>query len=282
MTELEEHWRRWIGRTKESSEVIEPMRARAMQATLDDEGAPLDKGDPLPPLWHWLYFWDPTPHSALGADGHSARGQFMPPINLARRAIAGGRVKFLRPLEIGAAAKRRSRISDIRRRQGRSGKLVFVTLQHETADATGACIQEELDIVFRDAGKPGDILPGDRGPAVVRWRNQVTADPLLLFRYSALTFNGHRIHYQESYATEEEGYPGLVVHGSLLATMMAALVRRHVPDRPLTWLEFRAVRPVFDTHPFNVGGKPDPDGNSAEIWVTDHAGFLAMTGKARF
>ena len=128
MTELEEHWRRWIGRTKEASEVIEPMRACAMQATLDDDGAPLQIGDSLPPLWHWLYFWEPTPQSALGADGLSAHGQFLPPINLPRRAMAGGRIKFLRPLSIGASAKRRSRVSDIKRKSGRSGKLVFGVL----------------------------------------------------------------------------------------------------------------------------------------------------------
>lgn len=280
--ELEEHWRRWIGRTKEASEVIEPMRALAMQATLDDDSPPLQNGDPLPPLWHWLYFWEPTPQSALGTDGHSARGQFLPPINLPRRAIAGGRIKFLRPLAIGASATRRSRVSDIKRKSGRSGKLVFVTLQHETADENGACIQEERDIVFRAAAKPGETLPaGNRGPAVVRWRQQVEPDPLLLFRYSALTFNGHRIHYQHTYATEEEGYSGLVVHGSLLATMMAALVRRQVPDRQISWLDFKAVRPVFDTHPFNVGGRPGEDGQGAEIWVTDSSGYLAMTGNVR-
>ena len=282
MTELEEHWRRWIGRTKEASEAIEPMRACAMQATLDDDGEPLKQGDPLPPLWHWLYFWEPTPHSALSADGHSARGQFLPPINLPRRAIAGGRIKFLRPLTIGAAATRRSRVSDIKRKTGRSGRLVFVTLQHETADEQGPCIQEEQDLVFRAAGKPGEPLPaGERGPAVVRWRHQVEPDPLLLFRYSALTFNGHRIHYQQSYATEEEGYSGLVVHGSLLATMMAALVCRQVPDQQITWLDFRAVRPVFDTQPFNVGGRPSEDGQGAEVWVTDAGGYLAMTGNVK-
>ncbi len=280
MTEPLEHWRRWIGRTQECSEVIDLLRARAMQATLDDTAAALDPGDALPPLWHWLYFWNAAPHSALGPDGHAARGEFLPPINLPRRMVAGGRLKFLRPLAAGTMAKRRSTVANVEKKRGNTGQLVFVTIVHEISDKTGPCIQEEQDVVFREAAKPGEHTPaGDAAPAVLPWRDQITPDPLLLFRYSALTFNGHRIHYQLKYATEDEGYPGLVVHGSLLATLMARLVRRKAPDRKVTGFRFRALRPIFDNAPFTVGGKAMPDGTGAEVWIADPGGSLAMKGQ---
>ena len=281
MTELAEHWRRWIGRSKEISDQIEPMRACAMQATLDDPGKTLEAGDGLPPLWHWLYFWEPEAHAALGPDGMAARGEFLPPINLEQRMFAGARVKFVKPVIIGQPAKRRSRVAKIERKKGRSGPLVFVTLQHETADAQGTCIQEEQDLVFR-APTPGQHPPaGERAPAVTPWRQQIKPDPLMLFRYSALTFNGHRVHYQHSYATEEEGYPGLVVHGSLLATLMVGLVRKHLPEAKMTWFECRAKRPIYDTSPFTVGGRKAADEKSAELWVTDASGYLAVLGRAQ-
>jgi 3-methylfumaryl-CoA hydratase len=282
MTEPLDHWRRWIGRTQEATEVIDLLRARAMQATLDDAAAPLEPGNALPPLWHWLYFWNAAPHSALGPDGHAARGEFLPPINLPRRMLAGGRLKFLRPLAAGTMARRRSTIANVFKKRGNTGHLVFVTIAHEIADKTGPCIQEEQDVVFREAAKPGELPQGEAAPAVVPWRHKVTPDPLLLFRYSALTFNGHRIHYQLDYATEEEGYPGLVVHGSLLATLMAGLVRREKPERTVTGFQYRATRPVFSTAPFTVGGRAGQDGAGADVWVTDPGGRLAMKGKVEF
>ena len=281
MTEPLKHWRRWVGRTQEVSEVIDLLRARAMQATLDDLGPLLEAGNPLPPLWHWLYFWNAAPHAALGPDGHIARGEFLPPINLPRRMLAGGRIKILRPLAAGTLAKRRSTVTDVRRKQGRTGQLVFVTLAHEISDESGPRIQEAQDVVFREAAAPGEKPPaGKTAPAILPWRHKVTPDPLLLFRYSALTFNGHRIHYDLSYATEEEGYSGLLVHGSLLAILMAGLVRRQAPERQITAFQYRALRPVFGTASFSVGGRLAEDGASAELWVTDPGGILAMTGRA--
>ncbi len=281
MNEPLENWQRWVGRTEDASEVVDLLRARALQATLDETDAPLKAGGPLPPLWHWLYFWTLSPYSTLGPDGHAARGEFLPPVHLTRRMLAGGRLKVLRPLALGAMATRRSTIAEVSRKRGRSGELVFVTIHHEISDKSGPCIQEAQDVVFRHAAKPGEKLPqGERAPAILPWRHQVTPDPLLLFRYSALTFNGHRIHYDKRYATEEEGYPGLVVHGSLLATLMAGLVRRQAPERQVTGFEFRAHRPVFDTAPFTAGGRLAKDKASAELWIADSSGTLAMTGKA--
>ncbi len=279
MSEPLDHLRRWIGRTQETGEVIDLLRARAMQATLDDPAPSLQAGDPLPPLWHWLYFWNATPQATPGPDGHAARGEFLPPVNLPRRMLAGGRIKFLRPLTAGTMAKRRSTVVDVTVKQGSSGQLIFVTIEHEISDKTGPCIQEEQDVVFRELAKPGEVPRREAAPAVLPWRQQVTPDPVLLFRYSALTFNGHRIHYDLKYATEEEDYPGLVVHGSLLATLMAGLVRRQAPDRQVTAFQYRALRPVFDTAPFTVGGRLAQDGIGADLWIADSSGTLAVKGK---
>ena len=281
MTEPIDNWRRWIGRTESDRDEIDLLRARAMQATLDDPGQLLEVGDPLPHLWHWLYFWGLAPHATLGPDGHAARGEFLPPVHLPRRMWAGGRFTFIKPLKVGGTASRQSKIADIQQKKGASGQLIFVTIEHEIADEQGPCISEVQELVFREAPRPGEKPErGDRAPVVLPWRKLVTPDPLLLFRYSALTFNGHRIHYDLKYTTEEEHYPGLVVHGPLLATLMMELVREKVEDRPITGFVYRALHPVFDTGQFSVGGRNGKDGNSAELWIADSHGTLAMQARA--
>ncbi len=276
-----ERWRDWIGREQTAEDVLDVARARALQATLDDTGKALEAGDSLPPLWHWMYFWNVTAASTLGADGHPERGWFLPPIELPRRMWAGSRFTFLRPLPVGAAAARRSRIKAIRFREGRNGPLAFVTVRHEIAAHGEPCIEEEQDIVYRAAPRLGESpRPGDPAPEDAPWRREITPDPVLLFRYSALTFNGHRIHYDLKHATEVEGYPGLVVHGPLLATLMLELVRTERPETTVTGFEFRAMRPVFDTAPFIVAGRLAGDGKSAELWIAGPDGMLAAKGRA--
>lgn len=273
-----ERWRAWVGRSEECGDTIDPLRARAMQAALDDSAPPLDPGDALPPLWHWLYFWTVAPEATLGPDGHAARGGFLPPIDLPRRMWAGSRVSFPRPLPIGARATRRSEIAEVQLKEGRSGVLAFVTVRHQVATDEGVCIEEEQDIVYRAASAPGaGPRPGEPAPATPAWRREMPPDPVLLFRYSALTFNGHRIHYDLKFTTEVEGYPGLVVHGPLLATLMADLARRERPAARVARFEFRALRPIFDTAPFVVGGAPETDG--AEVWVADPDGCYASRGR---
>jgi 3-methylfumaryl-CoA hydratase len=275
-----EAWRAWIGRVEESRDVIDPLRARAMQAALDDPGAPLGPGDALPPLWHWLYFWTVAPEAELGPDGHAARGGFLPPIDLPRRMWAGSRVSFPRPLPVGAAATRRSEIADVTLKEGRSGPLAFVTVRHQVATDEGICVEEEQDLVYRAAPAPGaGSRPGEPAPATAAWRREMAPDPVLLFRYSALTFNGHRIHYDLKFSTEVEGYPGLVVHGPLLATLMVELARRERPEARVTGFEFRAQRPIFDTAPYLVAGAPAADGASAELWVAGSDGCYASRGR---
>ncbi len=275
-----ETWGRWVGRSEQLRDTIAAGRAQAMQATLNDAEPPLHPGDALPPLWHWAYFWSLAPTAGLGPDGHAARGGFLPPIDLPRRMWAGSRVAFAKPLEVGAEVTRHSTIRSVEEKHGRSGRLAFVTVEHVISDEAGACIVEEHDIVYREAGDKGaPLAAGEAPPKGARWRREVAPSAVLLFRYSALTFNGHRIHYDHPYTTQEEGYPGLIVHGPLLATMMIGQLRHHLPQARARHFSFRARRPIFDNRPFTVCGAPDERAGRADLWVVDPDGFLAIQGE---
>jgi 3-methylfumaryl-CoA hydratase len=272
----------WLGRTEHAEDQVGLERVRALQATLERPAGRLGEGDLLPPLWHWLFFWDVAPRSGLGRDGHPALGRFLPPLGPARRMWAGSRLRFHRRLRIGEPIARRSTIVDIRLKSGRSGHLAFVTVRHEISSRNGLAIVDERDIVYReDTGRPAAERPAEPAPADPAFSERQMADLVLLFRYSALTFNGHRIHYDRDYATTVEGYPGLVVHGPLLATLMVELAASAWPDRRLAGFEFRGRRPVIDTEPFTVNGRPR-DVATIELWIANAAGALAMTGSASF
>jgi len=277
----------WVGRTETREDVIGVERCVSMQATLDAGGTALETGDALPPLWHWLYFWDIAPRSGLGRDGHPALGGFLPPVGPARRMWAGSRVSFPGDLRLGERATRVSTIDSVTEKTGRSGRLVFVTVRHEITGGAGLAIVDEHDIVYReDTGEAGaSARPGEPAPDDAVWTEAVEPDPTLLFRYSALTFNGHRIHYDRDYARDVEGYGGLVVHGPLLATLMVGLAGRSWPERRISGFEFRGHRPVFDTEDFTVSGRPaaEADGDSAiDVWIANGAGMLAMKGRTSF
>ena len=275
--------RPWLGRTEDASDHVALERVRALQATLERPQESLGEGDPLPPLWHWLFFWGIAPRSGLGRDGHPALGGFLPPLGPARRMWAGSRVRFNAPPRIGEPIARRCTIADIRLKTGRSGNLAFVTVRHEISGAKGLAITDEHDIVYReDTAAPAAERPAEPAPDDPAFSEPQLADPVLLFRYSALTFNGHRIHYDRRYATEVEGYRGLVVHGPLLATLMVDLAVRSWPERrPIATFEFRGRRPVIEGEPFTVNGRPR-DGATIDLWIADAQGALAMTGAAGF
>ena len=274
--------RQWVGRKESLTDTITAWPVAALSATLDRKDPEPRHGDALPPGWHWLYFLETKPASELGPDGHPKRGGFLPPVPLPRRMWAGGRIEFLQPLRIGDAVRRDSEIISVESKHGRSGDLVFVTVRHTVSTGDEIAVREEHDIVYRDAAKPGEPPPqGKPAPANAAWQRALTGDPVLLFRYSALIFNAHRIHYDLDYAREEEHYPGLIVHGPLQTTLLLDLCRRH-EQRPVKRLEYRALYPVFHTERFTVNGNPGADGASADLWTANAAGNYAMTGTAVF
>ena len=270
----------WIGRAETRTDVITAVPVAALAATLDRNDPPPQPGDALPPLWHWLYFLPVHRQSELGSDGHPRRGGFLPPVPLPRRMWAGGRLEFHRPLRVGESITRTSRIVDVTSKQGRSGSLVFVLVRHEISTPQGLALTEEHDIVYRDDPNPNDPAPvPPAAPVDSEWQRSIVPDDVLLFRYSALTFNGHRIHYDRRYVTEVEGYPGLVVHGPLIATLLLDLLRRSMPRAGVTQFRFRAVSPLFDLAPFAICGKPD-DNRVVRLWAQNAAGGLAMDASA--
>jgi 3-methylfumaryl-CoA hydratase len=271
----------WIGRSESRDDQITPTPVRALGATLDEESTPSGPGSVLPPLWHWLYFLPLHRQSEIGEDGHARRGGFLPPVPLPRRMWAGSQFEWRAPLRVGDAVRRVSTIADVVRKEGRSGPLVFVKVRHEVFanGAADAALVEFHDIVYRGAKQPGEAEPPPQAaPTGSAWRQRVVPDDVLLFRYSALTFNGHRIHYDRRYVTQVEGYPGLIVHGPLIATLLIGLVRRHAPEAEVASFRFKAVRPTFDLNPFELHATRQ--GQEVRLWAQDHEGWLTMDASA--
>jgi 3-methylfumaryl-CoA hydratase len=275
--------RDWVGKTQTVEDFVAPWPARALIATLDEQDSAPRMGDPLPPLWHWLYFLEAAPASKIGPDGHGERGEFLPPIALPRRMWAGSRFVFEgEPLRIGDTATRLSEIKSIEPKTGSTGAMVFVTVKHTLSGAKGTALVEEHDIVYREAAKPGETAREPKSaPTDATVSKTVMPDPVLLFRFSALTFNGHRIHYDQPYVTGTEGYPGLIVHGPLLGLLQIELARRSNPGKTPASFEFRALSPLFAGAPFIVSARREADG-AITTWIANAKGGLAQQGKATF
>ena len=258
----------WVGRSEEIHDHLSLNLLQRIAATLGEPE--LQAGDPLPPLWQWCFFQPAVPEAGLGTDGHPARGGFLPPADNRNRMWAGGRVEFHTPLKAGAEASRVSTILKVEEKVGRTGALLFVTVQHDYLQDGQLAIREEQDIVYREPTPPkmtsSAVLPeGD-------WQESITPTPTLLFRYSAVTFNGHRIHYDWPYVTEAEGYPGLVVHGPLMATLNLRAFCRTRPGVQLKRFSFRGVRPLIAPQPFVAGGRLTESGH-AELWIGNSDGI---------
>lgn len=279
-----EHLKSWVGRLETVVETLGASPINLLSDTLDNAAPDLKAGDELPAGGHWFYFLPRARMSAVGADGHPARGGFLPPVPLPRRMWAASRIEFHSPLRIGEAVRRISEISDVTVKAGKSGTLVFVQVKHSFTNGDGlACVTEVQDLVYRADPQPGAPSAAPvTAPTQSEWRRDMSADPVLLFRFSALTFNGHRIHYDRPYATGVEGYPGLVVHGPLLATLLLNLLCVQRPGAALQSFEFRALRPVFDGMPFAVCGQPQGDGKQIRLWIQDDAGAMCMDASAVF
>ncbi|WP_421683891.1 transposase [Stutzerimonas urumqiensis] len=266
----------WLGRTEDTHEELSRNLIKRIAATFGEPEP--GTGQALPPLWQWCFFQDAVPEAGLGGDGHPARGGFLPPADNRNRMWAGGRLEFIEPLRVGEEATRTSTILKIEEKAGRTGSLLFVTVRHDYSQNGRLAIREEQDIVYREPSPPktssGEpMVAGD-------WREAVTPTPTLLFRYSAVTFNGHRIHYDWPYVTETEGYSGLVVHGPLIATLSLRAFCRANPDARLRRFAYRGLRPLIAPHPFEVGGRIVAPGK-AEVWAGDHNG-LAQKGEVEF
>jgi 3-methylfumaryl-CoA hydratase len=268
--------RTWVGRKRTEQDIIASSQAMAIAATLDLEPDEFHEGSVLPEFWHWIYFRHPVRRSRLGEDGHELRGDFLPPVELPRRMWAGGRLQFHKPITIGEDIERTSEILSVEEKHGRSGDLVLVTIKHTLTSADGLCVDEEQDLVYTEIPPPGQqprqqsVLPAD-----VDWKDSFMPDAVTLFRYSALMFNAHRIHFDYPFTTEVEGYRGLVVHGPLTATLLLEAAKRHSRGQ-LRAYRYRGVAPLFNDAPVTLAGKEVSGAKQTELWAAGPADMIAM------
>ncbi len=269
----------WIGQEMILKDTLRLKPSHFMQATLDREPS-LIAGDPLPPLWHWLYFLEAKPISELGREGHPKTGGFLPLVELPRRMWAGGRFEFMNPLILGKEVTKHSTITSIVEKKGRSGKLCFITVKHNIYQDDQSAFIEEHDIVYREDPLP-DAPKSEPRPntVLVDFSETIHPSEVMVFRYSALTFNGHRIHYDVDYARNVEGYEGLVFHGPLTATLLIDLALRQTGKQPKQY-SFRALAPIAGIIPFEIAGKEVDD--SLDLWAIRNDGVIAMSAQVVF
>ena len=268
-----DHLRSWIGKTSESDDAVSPRLANALAAILDEEPG-LRRGDIAPAGIHWCLSPEIAPMHRLGPDGHPARGDFLPPVPLPRRMWAGGELVFHGEFRVGDAVRRASRVGDVAVKTGRSGPLCFVAVHHDYHGPRGLILSERHDIVYRGAGAPAATAPPVAALPATAQRLEVAATPLLLARYSAVTFNGHRIHYDREYCLQQEGYPGLIVHGPLQATYMLRMARQMNGGALPRRFAYRGAAPLFDGATFTVNGARTDGGTL--LWVADDRGVMTM------
>ncbi|MDX1735147.1 MAG: MaoC family dehydratase N-terminal domain-containing protein [Halioglobus sp.] len=268
----------WLGKTQILEETISAIPVARLSAALGYPLSLASAGDALPPCWHWLYFNEAAPAGKIALDGHPQRGGFLPPVALPRRMWAGSRLHFHAPLRVGDSARRESTITGIEAKRGRSGELLFVTVEHRVLVDGCLCLEEQQDLVYRGGEGVARSAPA-QPPQPAQWTRTVQPDPVLLFRYSALTFNAHRIHYDRDYAVGQEGYRGLVVHGPLIATLLLDLVHRNVPDAHVASFDYRSLAPLQDVEPFRVCGSEAA--GSVDLWAESGAAGLAAQGRVQ-
>jgi 3-methylfumaryl-CoA hydratase len=282
MTQDLEKLKEWIGNKESDIDYVTVPAVHRLGATLDRADPMPKMGDPLPVGWHQILFPRVVRQSQIGTDGHPERGDFLPPVPLPRRMFAGKRTTFHADLRVGDEVRRDSVIQEVTLKQGRTGQMVFVTVKTDMTGPRGLAITEEQDYVYREAA-PGGTPPQPPQPAPGKavWSRVVTPDPVMLFRYSALTFNGHRIHYDSPYVTQVEGYPGLVMNGGLTTLLAFELARTHA-STPIRYLSSRNVRALFVNQPITFGGEPSTDNKTAKLWALNPDGALALTAEAEF
>ena len=279
MTDIDlNHLKRWEGKQETHEDVISLTTAQAMAATLDWEELP-QAGDELAKSWHWLHFLATARQSKIGPDGHPERGGFLPPVPLPRRMWASGKAAFHSPLIIGNKVRKVSTVKSVTHKKGGTGNLVFVVVEHEIYSGDTLAISDTQNLVYREDPDPKAPPPKPMAPpGQAEFSRVVNPDPVLLFRFSALTFNGHRIHYDRDYAMNEEGYSGLVVQGPLSASLLLDLVRTELSGVEVEHYDYRAVRPLIDGNPFQIQGCKTDEGLS--LWVINHEGAMTMQANA--
>ncbi|MGY9000069.1 MAG: acyl-CoA dehydrogenase [Rhodospirillales bacterium] len=267
----------WVGRSQVVTDIISLPVIENMSATLGRDPGELKAGDPLPPSWHWLFFnRGPVPGN-LRPDGHIASSNFVPPIPLPRRMWAGNKIDVTKVLTIGRPAECLTTIESIIEKEGSSGRLIFLEERSEVTDDYNGYLLDRKTIVYRAEANNNKFIKSNAAPVDSTWRQTLEPNSVLLFRYSALTFNSHRIHYDRDYTTEIEGYPALLVHGPLIATLLMNLLRQEMPRANVRNMNIRATAPIFVDGAFTVNGVPAKNGKSVELWATTGSGELAMT-----
>jgi 3-methylfumaryl-CoA hydratase len=280
-----EHLKLHTGRRVVATDVATVTPPNLLRLTFGRAEPEFRPGDPLPPGWHGLYFLPRFGPNDLNADGAPVDTGVVPPVPLPRRMFAGERIRFHRPIRIGDELRRETELADLSLKTGATGTLVFATIVSRIFVPGGLALEEERRVVFREEVKAGEQNQAPRrepAPADVPWRRHVTPDPILLFRFSALTFNSHRIHYDRRWAMEVEGYPGLVVHGPLTSTLLIDFARDENPGRRFLTYSAQARAPLFDTAPFELRGQPTADGRGCELWAVTPEGTVAMSAQAEF
>ena len=274
----------WIGKSETEHGVVSSYQADYFAATLDRDDAPYKDGDLLPPAWHYFYFHELVALAETGEDGHRAKGSFMPPIPYPRRMWAGSRMTFDAPIRIGEKIRKVITIADISMKDGASGPLCFVTTTEEVfGEDDRLTTMERRTQVYRDLADPNAPKSRSRpAPAEAVWNRTIHPSAVTLFRYSALTMNSHRIHYDKDYVRDVEGYPGLLVHGPLTMTIMLDLFHREMPTAAISEFDLRAVSPIYDTLDFSVHGTPGDEDGTCKLWAMTGEGALAMTADVTF
>jgi 3-methylfumaryl-CoA hydratase len=265
----------WVGKKEEKRDRIDTTPIKALALTLNDKELKVEEGNPLPEIWYWLYFLPMVPMSEVGVDGHPKRGGFLPPISLERRMWASSRLRFHQDLIIGEEISKNSEIVKVSEKEGKTGRMVFVTVKHSIQSQRGVAVEEEQDIVYLPMPKSYVQPAPNPVPVDLQWKEEYPINPVFLFRFSALTFNGHRIHYDWRYATEVEKYPGLVVHGPLQALLLFESAKKNNPDKKPMSYNFRAVRPIFEFDKVYLCGKAKPDG-SHDLYTANTENNIGM------
>jgi len=283
MAESLESFKSYIGKSETAKDVVTASAMVKFAATLGLENPPLERGAPIPPGWYGAFF--PASHrpSQMRLDGQAAGGGIVPPIPLPRRRIGGTRVTFREPLRIGDEITRVTEIADIQIDDGPSGAIATIVERNSISNSRGLAVVEERDMVMlSEARAEATTATPPAAPAQANWQQTIEPNPPLLFRFSAIRFNCHRIHYDRDYVTKVEKLPGLVVQSSLISQLMIEMCRRELPTRQLVKFDFKSWRQIYDTGNFTIAGNPSADGGGGELWALDASGKLAMTGTARF